>query len=62
MCSSDLVQIALLIYKNKVVGGQIQSSSGSFLHGLALPGQEGQDTPDASPAPSATAPVFGMLV
>ena len=56
------VQIALLIYKNKVVGGQIQSSSGSFLHGLALPGQEGQDTPDASPAPSATAPVFGMLV
>ena len=56
------VQIALLIYKNKVVGGQIQSSSGSFLHGLSLPGQEGQDTPDASPAPSATAPVFGMLV
>lgn len=53
------VQIALLIYKNKVVGGQIQSSSGSFLHGLTLPGQ---DTPDASPAPSATAPVFGMLV
>lgn len=31
------VQISLLIYKNRVVGGQIQSSSGSFLHGLTLP-------------------------
>ncbi|MBD5118845.1 MAG: DUF4830 domain-containing protein [Clostridiales bacterium] len=31
------VQIALLIYKNRVIGGQIQSSSGSFLHGLTLP-------------------------
>lgn len=31
------VQIALLVYKNRVVGGQIQSSSGSFLHGLTMP-------------------------
>ena len=29
------VQIALLVYKNRVVGGQIQSSSGSFVHGLS---------------------------
>ncbi len=34
---AEPVQIALLIYKNKVIGGQIQSSSGSFLHGLTLP-------------------------
>ena len=31
------MQIALLIYKNKVIGGQIQSASGSVLHGLTLP-------------------------
>lgn len=31
------VQIALLLYKNRVVGGQIQSASGSFLHGLTMP-------------------------
>ena len=37
------VQIALLIYKNRVVGGQIQSASGSFLHGLALPSSEDRD-------------------
>lgn len=48
------VQIALLIYKNRVVGGQIQSSSGSFLHGLMLP--------DPEPAPTATAPAFGVIV
>ena len=48
------VQIALLIYKNRVVGGQIQSSSGSFLHGLVLPEPE--------PAPTATAPAFGVIV
>ena len=46
------VQIALLIYKNKVVGGQIQSSSGSFLHGLSLPGPA---SAQPSPAPSQTA-------
>lgn len=44
------VQIALLIYKNRVVGGQIQSSSGSFLHGLSLP--EGASGPQPSPSPS----------
>ena len=32
---AEPVQIALLVYKNTVVGGQIQSSSGSFLHGLS---------------------------
>ena len=31
------MQIALLIYKNRVIGGQIQSASGSLLHGLTLP-------------------------
>lgn len=46
---AEPVQISLLIYKNRVVGGQIQSSSGSFLHGLTLPGG------DSSPAPSAPA-------
>lgn len=51
------VQIALLLYKNRVVGGQIQSASGSFLHGLTMPGGS---APEASPAPSA--PAFGMLV
>lgn len=51
------VQIALLLYKNRVVGGQIQSASGSFLHGLTVPGNS---APEASPAPSA--PAFGMLV
>lgn len=55
------VQIALLIYKDKVVGGQIQSASGSFLHGLAMPGGgDGAAQPSPSPAPSA--PAFGMLV
>jgi len=52
------VQIALLIYKNKVVGGQIQSSSGSFLHGLALP-DSGTNGLQPSPSP---APAFGELV
>ena len=46
------VQISLLIYKNRVVGGQIQSSSGSFLHGLSLPGPA---PAQPSPAPSQTA-------
>ena len=43
----EQVQVALLIYKNRVIGGQVQSSSGSFLHGLAMPG------PSGSPAPAA---------
>ena len=47
------VQISLLIYKNRVVGGQIQSSSGSFLHGLVLP--QPSTGPQPSPAPSQTA-------
>ena len=51
------VQIALLIYKGRVVGGQIQSSSGSFLHGLTLPAPDsgGPASPAPSPAPSAAA-------
>ncbi len=56
---AEPVQIALLVYKNRVVGGQIQSASGSFLHGLARPDGDGGN-PQASPA--ATAPAFGMLV
>ncbi len=54
---AEPVQIALLIYKNKVVGGQIQSSSGSFVHGLTLPdpseGESSQPSANVSPAPSA---------
>ena len=50
------VQIALLVYKNRVVGGQIQSSSGSFLHGLTLP----ESTPSEPPA--SNTPAFGMVV
>ncbi len=53
------VQVALLIYKNRVVGGQIQSSSGSFVHGLTLP----QDTqPSVEPSAQPSAPAFGFLV
>ena len=51
------VQIALLVYKNRVVGGQIQSASGSFLHGLALPAPA-----DGEPQPTATVPAFGEMV
>lgn len=51
------VQIALLIYKNRVVGGQIQSSSGSFLHGLAMP----EPLQDSQP-PASTAPTFGTMI
>ena len=47
------MQIALLIYKNRVIGGQIQSASGSVLHGLTLPAAEG---------PKPTAPVSGLLI
>ena len=46
------VQISLLIYKNRVVGGQIQSSSGSFLHGLTL---SGAAQPDPASTPAAAA-------
>ena len=48
------MQIALLIYKNKVIGGQIQSSSGSVLHGLTLP--------VSAKAPQPTSPASGLLV
>ena len=48
------MQIALLIYKNRVIGGQIQSSSGSVLHGLTLPAS------DEGPRP--TAPASGLLI
>lgn len=46
------VQAALLIYKNRVIGGQIQSANGSFLHGLALPQpvQESRAPTSQSPA------------
>ena len=47
------MQIALLIYKNRVIGGQIQSASGSVLHGLTLPG---------SGEPKPTAPASGLLI
>ena len=48
------MQIALLIYKNRVIGGQIQSASGSVLHGLILPVSEGEPRP--------TAPASGLLI
>ena len=47
------VQISLKKKKNRVVGGQIQSSSGSFLHGLVLP--QPATGPQSSPSPSQTA-------
>ena len=48
------MQIALLIYKNRVIGGQIQSASGSVLHGLTFP--------TAGKGPQATAPASGLLI
>lgn len=44
------MQISLLIYRDKVIGGQIQSSSGSFLHGLALPAPADSESPAAAMA------------
>ena len=41
------VSAALLVFKNRIIGGQIQSADGVILHGLAVPTQ--------SPAPSPTA-------
>lgn len=49
------VQVALLIYKNRVIGGQVQSSSGSFLHGLAMPAASTFGKPDASQSPASSA-------
>lgn len=31
------VQAALLVYKNRIIGGQIQAADGSFIHGLTMP-------------------------
>lgn len=44
----EQVQVALLIYQKRVVGGQVQSTSGSFLHGLAMPGPSGSSAPPAA--------------
>lgn len=61
----EQVQVALLVYKNRVIGGQVQSSSGSFLHGLTMPGASPSggsspavetDAPAKTPAPSAAVP------
>ena len=38
------IQAALLIYKNRIIGGQVQSADGSILHGLGFP------SPTGSPA------------
>ena len=61
---AEPVQIALLIYKNKVVGGQIQSSSGSFLHGLTLPApaEGGSSQPPADVSPPPTAGTAGLVL
>lgn len=52
------VQIALLVYKDRVVGGQVQSASGSFLHGLTLP--DAASAPSVQPSPSAAS--SGLIV
>ena len=49
------MQIALLVYKNRVIGGQIQSASGSVLHGLTLPAP-------AEEEPRPTTPASGLLI
>lgn len=41
------VVAALLIYKNRIVGGQIQSTDGTILHGLSIP------VPSPFPSPTA---------
>jgi len=49
------VQIALLVYRNTVVGGEVLSPvSGGFLHGLQRPDAAASPAPSASPAASAT--------
>ena len=47
---AEPVQISLLIYRDKVIGGQIQSSSGSFLHGLVMPAPADSESPAAAMA------------
>ena len=49
----DAVQAALLIYRDRVVGGQVQSASGSFVHGLTMP--QTSVSPQMSTEPSSTA-------
>ncbi len=46
-------QAALLIYKNRVVGGQVQGEDGSFLHSLIRPAQMEGAEPSATPGTSA---------
>ena len=55
------VQIALLIYKNRVIGGQIQSSSGSFLHGLALPAPAESQPPESAPSSAQSSLGFASI-
>ncbi len=53
------VQAALLIYRNRVVGGQVQSASGSFVHGLSMPQSSAapqSGAPSASPALASPSP------
>lgn len=47
------VQVSLLIYQNRVVGGQVQSAGGGFLHGLAMP-----ESAPATPSPEAQGTVL----
>lgn len=59
---AEPVQIALLVYKNKVVGGQIQSSSGSFLHGLTLPAPDSGSPASPAPSPAPPAAASGLTL
>ena len=52
---SEPMQIALLIYKNRIIGGQIQSVSGGLLQGLIPPAA-------AEEEPRSTAPASGLLI
>ena len=47
------VQAALLIYRDRIVGGQVQSASGDFVHGLNMPQASSPPAPSPSPAPDA---------
>ena len=44
------VQAALLVYRNRIIGGQVQAADGSFIHGLAMP--QASQAPAASLSPS----------
>lgn len=59
---AEPVQVALLVYKNKVVGGQIQSSSGSFLHGLTLPATDSGSPASPAPSPAPPAAASGLAI